>query len=70
MSGHERPDSVQTVSVEPHRESTVALLLQELIEAAIPDFDGAGSVLTRRNRSLEVRVLQRMVLDVHGKVAL
>src|SRR5436190_3772779 len=37
--------------------------------AAIPDVDVAGSVLTGRNVAFEVRIVERMVLDLHGEPA-
>ena len=63
-------DTVEAVAVEPHGQPAVALLLDELVRAAIPDLDRAGAVLARRDRPLEVAVLQRVVLDVHGEVPL
>src|SRR5437763_5396314 len=37
--------------------------------ATIPDVDVAGSVLTGRNVAFEVRVVERMVLNLHGEPA-
>ena len=56
--------------MEPHREPAVALLLDELVRAAVPDLDRAGAVLARRDLALERRVVERMVLDVDGQMAL
>ena len=46
------------------------LLLEQLVRAAIPDLDRAGSVLSRRDLTLEVGVVERMVLDVHRQMPL
>ena len=37
---------------------------------AVPDLDRPGPVLTRRDLALEGGVVERVVLDVHGEVAL
>jgi hypothetical protein len=54
--------------VQPHREPAVALLLEELIGARIPDLDRARAVLALRDLALERRVVDRVVLDVDGEV--
>ena len=46
---------------------SVALLLDELVGAAVPDLHRAGAVLALRNLALERRILERVVLDVHGE---
>ena len=56
--------------MEPHREATVALLLDELVGARVPDLDGACSVLALGDLALERRVVERMVLDVNREVLL
>ena len=56
--------------MQPHGQPAVPLLLEELVRAAVPDLDRAGAVLPRRDRPLEVAVLERMVLDMHGEVPL
>ena len=53
-----------------HRQAAVALLLDELVVAAVPDLDRPGAVLARRDLALERGVVERMVLDVHRQVAL
>ena len=54
--------------MQPDGEPTVVLLLEELVRAVVPDLDRAGSVLARRDLSREGRVLERVILDVHGEV--
>ena len=54
--------------METNGQAAVALLLDELVRAAVPDLDGAGAVLALRDLALERRVVERMVLDVHGEV--
>ncbi len=56
--------------MEVHREPAVLLLLDELVGAPIPDLDGAGAVLARRDLALEIAVVERVVLDVHREVPL
>ena len=56
--------------MEPDGESSVSLLLEELVRAAIPDLDGAGAVLACGDDALEVTVLERVVLDVYGEMPL
>ena len=48
MGGHERPDPVQPLPGEPHRQPAVALLLDELEGAVVPDLDRPGPVLPGR----------------------
>ena len=50
-------------------EPSVALLLHELIAPAVPDLDGPRTVLPGGNLTLELRVVQRVILDVHGEMA-
>ena len=69
MRRHKRPDPVEALAVQVHGQATVALFFDKLVSAAIPDLDGPGSVLTRRDGPLEVRIVERMILDVHGKMA-
>jgi hypothetical protein len=66
----ERPCPFEALAVEADGQPAVTLLLDELERAAIPDLDRAGAVLARRNRPLEARVLERMILDVHRKMLL
>src|SRR5207247_8806450 len=65
---HECPGAVEALAVQAYRQATVALLLDELIGAAIPDPDGAGPVVPRRDLAFEVRVVERMILDVDGEM--
>src|SRR5262249_24208951 len=69
MGGDEGPDAAEPFAGEPHSELPVALLLEELVGAAVPDLDGAGAVLALRNLAGEVGVVERMVLDVDGERA-
>ena len=61
---------MQALAVELDREPAVALLLEQLVGAAIPDLDGAGSVLSCRDLALEVGVVERVILDVHRQMPL
>ena len=61
---------MQPLAVELDREPAVSLLLEQLVRAAIPDLDRAGSVLSRRDLALEVGVVERVILDVHGQMPL
>ena len=56
--------------MEPDGQPAVGLLLDELVRAVIPDLDRAGAVVALRDLALERRVLERMVLDVHGEMLL
>ena len=67
---HERPRSLETLAVQPHGEAAVALLLEELVRAAVPDLDRARAVVPLRDLALEAPVLERMVLDVDREVLL
>ena len=51
-------------------EAAVALLLDELVRAGVPDLDGAGAVVALRDLALEGRVVERVILDVDGERAL
>ncbi len=62
---HERPDTVDAGAAEPHAQAAVALLLDQLVGAAIQDLDRSRAVLAGRDLALEVRVVERVVLDVH-----
>ena len=70
LRGHQRPDPAQALACEPDGQAAVALLLQELVRAVVPDLDRAGPVLAGRNLARKCRVLERVVLDVHGEMAL
>jgi hypothetical protein len=56
--------------VEADREAAVALLLHQLIGARVPDLDRARAVLALRDLARERRVVERVVLDVDGEMAL
>ena len=56
--------------MEPDGQPAVALLLDELVGAAVPDLDRARAVLALRDHPLERRVRERVVLDVDGQVLL
>src|SRR5262249_883998 len=70
MRRDEAPDAVELCAVEADGQPTVSLLLEQLVRAAIPDLDRAGAVLALWDLALEVRVVERMVLDVDGKMPL
>ena len=70
VSGHERPDAVGALAVEAKREPSVPFLLEELVRAAVPDLDRSRPVLPGRDHALERRVLERVILDVDGQMAL
>src|SRR5439155_18497892 len=61
---HERPDALQALPGETHRQLAVPLLLDELIGAVVPDLDRAGAVLPRRDLTGEGGVFERVILDV------
>src|SRR5439155_11114070 len=67
---HERPHPVEARAAQANRQSAVLLLLDELVRAPIPDLDGSGAVLAFRDLALELRILERMVLDVDGEAPL
>src|SRR5205085_11164665 len=64
---HERPGAVEALALQSHGQSAVSLLLDELVGARVPDLDAAGSVLAFRDLAFERRVLERVVLDMHGQ---
>jgi hypothetical protein len=65
---YELPQAGELLAVEPKDELAArhrgARITFGLPRAAVPDDDGAGAVLARRDRSFERRVIERMVLDV------
>ena len=63
----ERPRPVQPLPAEADRQLAVALLLQQVVRAVIPDLDHAGPVLALRDLAVELRVLERVVLHVDGE---
>ena len=67
MGRHERPGPVEPRPVQPDGQPSVLLLLEQLVGAAVPDLDRARAVLPARDLALERRVLERMVLHVHGE---
>ena len=70
LRGHERPEPVEPLPVQLHREAAVAFLLDELVRAVVPDLDRPGPVLAGRDPPLEGRVVERVILDVHRQHAL
>ena len=68
---HERPPAVQLVALELEQQFSLLESCPPILErhpfAAVPDDDAAGAVVSLRNISLEVAVLERMVLDLHGQ---
>ena len=61
--------AVQPLAVQDDLDLAVGPL-QHLVGAVIPDGDGAAAVLAARDLAVESRVLQRVVLGVHGQVVL
>ena len=70
VRGDERPRALEARTVQAHRETAVRLLLEELVRAGVPDLDRAGAVVALRDLALEARVVERVILDVHGQDAL
>src|SRR5207248_7467740 len=64
---YKRPLAVELVALELEEEFPFFESLPPILErdplAAVPDDDAAGTVVPRRNHTLEVAVLQRMVFD-------
>jgi hypothetical protein len=56
--------------MEADGEPAVPLLLDELVRAPVPDLDAAGTILPGRDLTLEIGVLQGVILDVDGECAL
>ena len=54
--------------MEVNGQPTVALLLDELVGAAIPDLDRARAVVPLRDLALEAGVVERVILDVDGEM--
>src|SRR5437763_3195492 len=67
---HECPGSLEPLPMQPHGQPALALLLEQLIRAAIPDFDGPRAVVPLRDLTLDAPVLERMILDVHCEMLL
>src|SRR5262249_12824430 len=63
----ERPDALQALPGQVDGQPAVALLLEELVGAVIPDLDRPGPVLARGDLARKRRVVERMVLDVDRK---
>src|SRR5262249_23610666 len=70
VRGDQRPGAFEPLAVQPYCQAAVALPLDELVGAVVPDLDGARPVLADRDLALEARVVERVVLDVHGERAL
>ncbi len=56
--------------MEPHGETAVPLLLEQVVGTAVPDLDCPRPVLPGGDRPFEVGVLERVVLDVHRQMPL
>ena len=69
VRGHERPGPVEAPPVQADLELPVLLLLEQLVRAVVPDLDAACAVLALRDLAVELRVLERVVLDVHRERA-
>jgi len=70
VHAHERPAAVQLLAVQPELELAGAKPLARVADrlpcAVVPDDHLAGAVLSLRDRPFEARVVDRMVLDLHG----
>src|SRR6185437_7046035 len=66
---NERPDALEALAGEANGELAVLLLLDELVGSPVPDLARSRPVLPGRNLALEARVVERMILDVHGERA-
>ncbi len=64
------PGALQPLAVQPDGQAAVALLLDELVRAPVPDLHRAGAVLALGDLALEGRVLHGVILDVDGERAL
>jgi hypothetical protein len=72
LHAHQNETTMQPCAIEDEfqlalREGGVHVLLHRLPGAAVPYFHRAGAVIARRDRALEPGVIDRMVLDMHGK---
>ncbi len=71
VHAHEMPAAVQLLPVELEFEMALGIGLAGVAErgprAAIPDDDGAAAIFALGNGALEVAVVQRMILDMHGE---
>ena len=70
VGGDERPEPFELLAVQADGQPAVALLLDQLVGAGVPDLDRARAVLALRNLALEAAVVERVVLHVNGEVAL
>ena len=70
MGRNERPHSLQALAVEADGQTAVGLLLEKLVRARIPDLDRPRPVLALGDLALEAGIVERVVLDVDGEVAL
>ena len=70
MRRYQGPRFLQAGAFEAHGQTAVPLLLDELVGPLVPDLDRAGAVLPLGDLALELRVLERMVLDVDSEVLL
>ena len=67
---YERPESVQPLALEAHREAAVRLLLDELVRAVVPDLDRPGAVVAGRDLTFERGIGEWVILDVDREVLL
>ncbi len=70
MRGYERPGALEAFAVQMNGQPAVALLLDELVRAVVPDLDGARAVVPLRDLAREGRVVEWMIFDVHGERSL
>ena len=56
--------------MQTHGETTVGLILEELVRAAIPDLHRARAVVPLGDLALEAPVFERVILNVDGEMLL
>ena len=67
---YQRPQPLYALAGQQHGEAAVALALDQLVAAVIPDLHRSGAVFALGDHPREAGVLHRMVLRVHGQVTL
>src|SRR5262249_33102132 len=65
-----RPGSLPPPPVPADGQTTVPLLVEQLVGPVVPDLDRPRAVLALRDLAFERRVVERVILDVHRKVLL
>jgi len=60
----QRPHALEALAVQPDSQAAITLLLEQVVRPSVPDLDRPGAVLARRDLTLEVAVLEWVILDV------